>query len=66
MLVLTRRISETIKIGNDIEVTVMAVNGGQVRIGIKAPLQRRGRPRGDFRAPATEPGAAAGAVETRD
>ena len=37
MLVLTRRVSETIKIGPDIEVIVLAVNGSQVRIGIKAP-----------------------------
>lgn len=37
MLILTRRTGETLHIGNDVEVTVMAVNGSQVRIGIKAP-----------------------------
>lgn len=37
MLILTRRAGETLRIGDDIEVTVMAVNGAQVRIGIKAP-----------------------------
>jgi carbon storage regulator len=37
MLILTRRVGETILIGDDVEVTVMAVNGSQVRIGIKAP-----------------------------
>lgn len=37
MLILTRRIGETIRIGDDIEVTVLAVNGNQVRIGTKAP-----------------------------
>jgi carbon storage regulator len=37
MLVLTRRTGETLRIGDEIEVTVMAVNGSQVRIGIKAP-----------------------------
>jgi len=37
MLILTRRMGETIMIGQDIEVTVMAVKGTQVRIGIKAP-----------------------------
>lgn len=37
VLILTRRAGEMIKIGNDVEVTVVAVNGGQVRIGIKAP-----------------------------
>ena len=37
MLILTRRTGETLHIGEDVEVTVMAVNGSQVRIGIKAP-----------------------------
>lgn len=37
MLILTRRAGETLRIGDDVEVTVMAVNGAQVRIGIKAP-----------------------------
>jgi carbon storage regulator len=37
MLILTRRIGETIMIGADIRVTVMAVNGSQIRIGVGAP-----------------------------
>ena len=37
MLILTRRAGEALRIGDDIEVTVMAVNGSQVRIGINAP-----------------------------
>jgi carbon storage regulator len=37
MLILTRRAGESLRIGSDVEVTVMAVNGAQVRIGIKAP-----------------------------
>ncbi len=37
MLILTRRTGESLRIGEDVEVTVMAVNGTQVRIGIKAP-----------------------------
>lgn len=37
MLILTRRIGETIRIGEDIEVQVMGIRGPQVRIGIKAP-----------------------------
>jgi carbon storage regulator len=37
MLILTRRAGQTLRIGEDVEVTVMAVNGAQVRIGIKAP-----------------------------
>lgn len=37
MLVLTRRLGETIVIDNYIEVTVTDIQGGQVRLGIKAP-----------------------------
>lgn len=37
MLILTRKVSERITIGPDITVTVLGINGGQVRIGIAAP-----------------------------
>jgi carbon storage regulator len=37
MLVLTRRIGETILIGADIQVVVLGVNGQQVRLGVHAP-----------------------------
>lgn len=37
MLILTRRVGETLKIGNDVDVTVLGVKGNQIRIGIKAP-----------------------------
>ncbi|MGO9514001.1 MAG: carbon storage regulator CsrA [Steroidobacteraceae bacterium] len=37
MLILTRRPGETVRIGDNIEVTVVAVHGSQVRIGINAP-----------------------------
>lgn len=37
MLILTRRVGESIVIGKDVEVTVMGVNGCQVRIGVQAP-----------------------------
>ncbi|WP_085696319.1 carbon storage regulator CsrA [Pseudomonas sp. B26(2017)] len=39
MLILTRRVSETIRINDDITVTVLAVSGNQVRIGINAPKE---------------------------
>ena len=37
MLVLTRKINQSIKIGDDIEITVVEVRGDQVRLGIAAP-----------------------------
>lgn len=37
MLILTRRIGETIMIGDDINCTVLGVRGNQVRLGINAP-----------------------------
>jgi len=39
MLILTRRAGETVMIGNDITITVLAVKGNQVRIGINAPKE---------------------------
>jgi len=37
MLVLTRRLNQSIKIGDDIEITVIEVRGDQVRLGVAAP-----------------------------
>ncbi len=37
MLVVTRRVGQAIKIGNDITVSVQEVNGKQVKIGVDAP-----------------------------
>jgi carbon storage regulator len=37
MLILTRRVGETLMIGSDVTVTVLSVKGSQVRLGINAP-----------------------------
>lgn len=37
MLILTRRIGETVNIGDDVQVTVLGIKGNQVRLGIHAP-----------------------------
>lgn len=37
MLILTRRIGETLIVGDDVNITVLGVKGNQVRLGINAP-----------------------------
>ncbi|NKN32287.1 carbon storage regulator CsrA [Marichromatium bheemlicum] len=37
MLILTRRVGETLMVGDDVTVTVLGVKGNQVRIGVNAP-----------------------------
>ena len=37
MLILTRRVGETLVVGDDITVTVLGVKGNQVRLGVNAP-----------------------------
>lgn len=39
MLVLTRKLNEAIQIGDDIEITVLSVQGDQIKLGIKAPKE---------------------------
>ena len=38
MLILTRRVGETLMVGDQVTVTVLGVKGNQVRIGVNAPL----------------------------
>ena len=39
MLILTRRIGESVVIGDDVGITVLGVKGNQVRLGVKAPKE---------------------------
>jgi len=39
MLILTRRVGETIMVGDEVQVTVLGVKGNQIRIGIDAPQE---------------------------
>lgn len=41
MLILTRRVGETICIGDDIEVTVLDVRGNYITLGTSAPIKTR-------------------------
>ena len=41
MLVLTRRIGESVLIGDDVEVTILDIKGDSIRVGINAPRETR-------------------------
>lgn len=69
MLILTRRVGETLMIGDSVTVTVLGVKGNQVRLGITAPrdvtvhreeIFQRIHPEGEGQAPAGDKGKPAG------
>lgn len=39
MLILTRKIGESLLIGDNVEITVLSIRGGQVKLGVKAPKE---------------------------
>ncbi len=39
MLILTRRVGETLVVGDDVTVTVLGVRGSQIRLGVDAPKE---------------------------
>ncbi len=39
MLILTRRVGESLMVGDDVTITVLGTNGNQIRLGIKAPRE---------------------------
>ena len=39
MLILTRRVGETVMIGDEVTVTILGVKGNQVRVGVNAPKE---------------------------
>jgi carbon storage regulator len=64
MLILTRRVGETLMIGDEVTVTVLGVKGNQVRIGVNAPkdvavhreeIYDRIKQEGDNSAPGDDP-----------
>lgn len=39
MLILTRKVGESLLIGDDVEITVLSIRGSQVKLGVKAPKE---------------------------
>jgi len=59
ILVLTRKTGEKVRVGSDVTFVVLAIKGGQVRIGIEAPAQVRIL-RGKLHGPVARSGAVGG------
>ena len=57
MLVLARKTGETVRVGSDVTLVVLAIKGGQVRLGIEAPAPVRIL-RGELHDPVAKSGAA--------
>jgi carbon storage regulator len=64
MLILSRRVGESITIGNDIQLKVVSVSGNQVRLGIDAPREVRVLREEIFKAIEEENHAAANAADS--
>lgn len=64
MLILSRRVGESITIGNDVVVKVVALSGNQIRLGITAPREVRVLREEIFNAMREENRAAAGAPDS--
>ena len=64
MLILTRRVGETVVIGDEVEVTVLGVKGNQVRLGVNAPRDVSVHRQEIYERIRKEKGAENGAAET--